>query len=260
MPAWVLRRTEQVDNGALGGQVEWHFATPWLFRALASPTTGEPVLAAPGPDDPHEQRRAYWAGILYLLLFRLGWSDPARGLDWWQGQGFPDSDPQDRTLRLIKKVWVNDGRIDLLRAWLQLQQRPFMPEMTALPGYRQKDIDDEPRSAHIAADTSIYENVLGPAQLHLEHGGYHLTAPLEAGDGLLLRTNRSQRRAVLTVDSLTGWYSALAAHGSELPDLGLTSWHIDVFARPVGHLGTYRRSRQTGLWFTGKHSVHAAGN
>jgi len=36
-------------------------------------------------------------------------------------------------------------------------------------------------------------------------------------------------------------------------------WQVDVFDRQVGYLGRYRQSRETGLWFTGRHSVHMWG-
>jgi hypothetical protein len=48
--------------------------------------------------------------------------------------------------------------------------------------------------------------------------------------------------------------------GRQLPALpDARSWHVEVFDRRVGWLGTYRQSRVTGQWFAGKHSVHMAG-
>lgn len=38
------------------------------------------------------------------------------------------------------------------------------------------------------------------------------------------------------------------------------SWRIDVICKQIGWLGTYRRSRVTGYWFAGKHSIHMAGH
>jgi hypothetical protein len=35
---------------------------------------------------------------------------------------------------------------------------------------------------------------------------------------------------------------------------------VDVFVRQIGFVGTYRRSRDTGLWFAGQHRYHAVGN
>jgi hypothetical protein len=34
---------------------------------------------------------------------------------------------------------------------------------------------------------------------------------------------------------------------------------VHVTVAPLGFLGTYRQSRVTGRWFTGKHSTHMLG-
>lgn len=95
-------------------------------------------------------------------------------------------------------------------------------------------------------------------ELHLAG---HITAPLEnEGNVKLLRSSPSERRAVLLVDRMAGWYANLAQAGSALPNLGGRSWHVEVVWRPVGWLGTYRRSRTTGLWFSGGHRYHVQGN
>lgn len=49
-------------------------------------------------------------------------------------------------------------------------------------------------------------------------------------------------------------------YGATLPSLGTGSWHVDVVVKPMGWLGTFRRSWVTGLWFQGRHLIHAAGN
>jgi len=37
--------------------------------------------------------------------------------------------------------------------------------------------------------------------------------------------------------------------GSQLADIVQHSWHVDVVCPTAGWLGTYRPSRETGLWF-----------
>jgi len=61
----------------------------------------------------------------------------------------------------------------------------------------------------------------------------------------VLRGSARDRRAVLVLDSMVGWYEALVAQGDQLPATTGRSWHVEVFVRPVGSRGTYRRSRQT---------------
>jgi len=48
---------------SLGGQYEWNLAVPWVFRALASPATNEPILSVPKPGDPVEHACAYWTSL-----------------------------------------------------------------------------------------------------------------------------------------------------------------------------------------------------
>jgi hypothetical protein len=85
--------------------------------------------------------------------------------------------------------------------------------------------------------------------------------PLEEPEAtvFLLRSAEKERRAVLMADSMIGWYRALALQGGALPALGERSWHVDVVVRTVGWLGTYRRSRVSGLWFAGPHRFHIHG-
>jgi hypothetical protein len=70
----------------------------------------------------------------------------------------------------------------------------------------------------------------------------------------------TDRRAVLVVSSFPSWRRELGEFGAGLPDLGERSWRVEVFDRKVGFLGLLRKSRVSGLWFQGKHRVHAAGN
>lgn len=58
---------------------------------------------------------------------------------------------------------------------------------------------------------------------------------------------------------MDAWYSDLMERGDALPTTGIQSWKVDVFVKPVGFLGTYRKSFDTGLWFTGQHRHHLAG-
>ena len=107
----------------LGGQREWFWSVPGVFRALAAPLSGHFVAAAPKVRDPHPQSLGYWAALQYLLLYRLGWARPDQGLRWWYDQGKPLDDP---TLAFISEVWDTDGHLDSYLAWLLTRRPTFL--------------------------------------------------------------------------------------------------------------------------------------
>ncbi|MBC7596986.1 MAG: hypothetical protein H7288_24225 [Kineosporiaceae bacterium] len=66
-------------------------------------------------------------------------------------------------------------------------------------------------------------------------------------------------RAVFVSRSMDAWHFDFSRHARDLPGGG-DHWKVDVLVKPVGFLGTYRRSRITGLWFCARHQVHVSGN
>ena len=68
-------------------------------------------------------------------------------------------------------------------------------------------------------------------------------------------------RGVLFVEQIAGFREALYRDAELQRDHPSgRSWRIDVICKQIGWLGTYRRSRVTGYWFAGKHSIHMAGH
>ena len=65
---------------------------------------------------------------------------------------------------------------------------------------------------------------------------------------------------MLIVNHLGSWRRDLRRSEQRLPAVGERSWHVEVFDRQTGYLGLFRRSRETGRWFQGKHSIHIRGN
>ena len=233
---------------------------------MASPLTHEAILEAPAPgvkdiDGPV----AYWSALLHLLVYGLGWVRPDRGMKWWYDSGKPTV---DRTLRFVTRVWEADGQLDWFAAWLWSTPSLLSPELVsdatgyALAAHSPLPADDRwLRARRTEADAS---GVSAP----VSHGGGdphhlqdHIAGPLQdvTGKALLLRTSAADRRAVLFLDSMVGWYRALATTSRSLPKLSAHSWRVDVVVKPVGWLGTYRKSAESGLWFTGHHSVHIQG-
>ena len=265
VPRWVAEHDydEEAMFSLFGDGVAWSFAIPWMHHALASPLTHEPMLAAPrAGDDFWPGALAYWSSLLHLLVYSFGWSRPDRGLRWWYDAGKPTPDLR---LQLISQVWDRDGQLDLLAAWLWTTA---MPDVLASCTDRRSDglpVDvnerwlEQARQQEAAFGGPSPYGGGGGDPLHLAG---HLDGPLAdpAGEVILLRGSREERRAVLLTASLAGWYRALVERGAMLPDLGDRSWRVDVIVRSVGWLGTYRRSRLTNLWFAGQHRYHVVGN
>jgi len=245
----------------------WWAHVPKLHRALANPEGGELMPAFPAPDAGLEDVIAYWFPAYYLLVQQLGWMRPDWGLKRWFDTGRATDAPE---LALLSSAWDDRGQLDLLAAWAWTygDKTTGMPRHAlGLPDVPAPRVD--PGSSWWATFNARWSQESSGLQLDPFHGGgsnlhleRHLICGLDgkAGSEPLLRTNREQRRAVLIVSKLIDWPAELYRRTGDLPDPGKRSWHVDVFCRQFGWLGTYRRSRETGLWFSGRHSVHMLGN
>jgi hypothetical protein len=185
---------------------------------------------------------------------------------WWYDSGKPTA---DRTLRFVSHVWDADGQLDWFAAWLwgkpmQLLEPELVKDATgyAVDAHTPFASDDRWLQAQRSeADASGVSAPVSHGGLDPHHLSRHIDGPLQpvAGKALLVRTSTAERRAVLLLDSMIGWYRALATESRSLPKLSAHSWRIDVVVKPVGWIGTYRKSGESGLWFTGRHSVHLRG-
>jgi hypothetical protein len=202
---------------------------------------------------------------MHLLAYGAGWPRLDLGAWWWRSVGFPVDEP---VLALVDEIL--GSRRDELVAWLVTS--PWSVDLsnviadatgTTLPESGAPSVDrawlaDVERTS---TDAGPYSSG-GTDVLHL---AIHTMSPIEdagepASRARWLVGAPSDRRAVLVVDQYAGWYRELARRAASLPPLpGDRSWRIDVVCSPVGHLGTYRRSRLTGRWFCTRHGVHQAG-
>ena len=253
-----------IDDWRFGDSGAW---TRWIattFQILAAPSAPHRYPVAPRRGDDTLLACAYWTPLWHLLLFSFAWSDPGLGLQRWIDAGTPADDPR---LALIRELWATDGQLDWFVGWLG-SGMPSLPgpfadltiatsDSSGLTLDRQW-VDDQRANAQRSGIPNPLSG--GSDPLHLS---MHFDGPLTidgATDARLLRTDQAARRAVLTMNTATGWYRTLHELGSELPDIGARSWHVDVYVQPVGWLGQFRRSLRTGRWFAGKHSVHMSGN
>ena len=252
-----------------GGQFEWCWSIPMVFRCLASPQSGQPIAANPRSDAFADNDRlhtgllGHWNALSYLLTFTLGWSRHDSGLRWWYDAGKPrDGGP----LSLIHAVWEADGNLDSYLAWAYVKQPPVRHLLTGT--WSAIDPPDELSNEWEARLRPVTDG-RPPYGLHLEDAAHLSDASADADGKLgahpLLRprltvTSQSDRCALLEVPSLIGWYRALREFGNELPQPEERSWRVRVYTREIGFLGEYKRSRETGLWFTGRHRFHTPGN
>jgi hypothetical protein len=183
-------------------------------------------------------------------------------MQWYQ-ESKPDLG--DGRLKLIKQIWDYEGQLDLFAAWCWRNREAtwswsggHTQSLDAVdPGpdwwreLERRFPEDRPKYRH-----GPFHG--GTNALHLGHSAGSLSA--QATGVELIRTSSSKRMAVLMVDHAKDWYGNLERLGKGLPDLGKRSWRVDVVVRPLGWLGTFRRSRCSGRWFQGRHLIHMWGN
>ena len=261
---------DDVDNAeeTCGEQLQWGLAIPWAFRALHVPRSAAVMPAPPGPGDDISSATVYWAPLMHLLAYSFAWTRPFRGLHRWYDEGRP---VHDQRFSLISDVWGTDRQLDWFYAWMW-DHDPDWTEMFegiadiayfagSIVASRPNPIASEMNALKQSADAAKFATPLagGSDPLHL---GAHWSGPLDQAStpSLIVRTGRSERTAVLLAHGMKGWYRQLAARAVDLPSLTDRSWHVEVVVKPAGWLGTYRRSRVTGLWFAGPHSIHMYGN
>lgn len=254
--AWLARpEADEVvlERPDMVGQWEWCRLIPDLHRILANPDGGHGFPRF-RKDMDLGQSCAYWETAYYLLRRLLGWRDIGLGLQWWFSAGKPTLD--DVRLTALKRIWDDDGHLATLAMWGWVYGAYAESGGERSPE-RFGDIAGW-REFEAAGRTLAHDPFHGGSNaLHLGHST--IEHPAENIEALLLRSDEASRKAVLVVGHAAHWHAALHDRGARLPDLGERSWHVDVVVRPVGWLGTFRRSRATGEWFQGKHSTHVRG-
>jgi hypothetical protein len=263
-PTWLTDRDdEDLDDLRLvtGENPRWGAAIPLMYRLLAAPRAHLQFPEVPPASGPVGAEAAvYWTPLFNLLVTSFGWSRPDFGTQWWIEAGRPT---YDHRLRLIADLWGADGQLDEFLEWL------WTTSLLPLESSAYDLLGHVPRDHHADVDAWIVCNeVISNARGSIANGDkdpLHLTRHVSAMEvhnehGTATMTYAlGEPRATLLLDSMSGWYQALAEHGAELPEIGDNSWYVDVVVKPVGHLGTFRRSRQSGLWFSGPHHLHVLG-
>ncbi|MEU4692282.1 hypothetical protein [Actinoplanes sp. NPDC023714] len=199
---------------------------------------------------------AFWAPMLHLLVFGLGWRRPDLGLERWYETGEPPIHP---ALSVFSRWW--GPHIEDVLAWAAASTKMAAAGESLLTEWQPSD--DRRVQANWLASRRDDRNWLrvwggdGDA-LHLSD---HAKSPRwdspEPTYELVTGPNATAR-ATLLCDTYQGWYHALS-HCGLAQTRYHRSWQVDVIVKPLGWLGTYRLSRDTGAWFSGRHKFHLWG-
>lgn len=261
----------EYSAGALGDAGPWVWWLPLAWRAVADPSGGhrfppEPRIVDRADADAHAYALAWWGPLLHLLFFGSGWVRPDLGLARWLDLGQPDEDP---VLKVVKRWWGTQV-VDVLAwsGWSPVMR--YLSEQiseAAHAAIRPVSLPDRWADARRSPQWQSQWGGGGGDEMHL---GNHATIaldnapmPNDARPGariLVARDANGGPRAVLALPSYAGWYTTLSRVGSGLPTrVDGRSWRVEVVVRPMGWLGTYRYSRRTGRWFSGRHRWHELG-
>lgn len=251
-----------------GDEGPWnrHLATAW--QAVAADVEDFAFPSRPGTDADTDAIIAYWAPLLHLLVFGLGWTRPDLGLASWRVKRWPLEDP---VLRTIDRWWGQEGVIDFL-AWFALNggiefdiAQQFDTHSMAHPPQTGR-FDDSPEFEERRRSERWQAHFGGGSDaLHLTH---HLGAPLVLRaphdptffDARQVSPNDIEAlpRFCVINDRYEGWYVDFWHYQLGLGPNG-RSVRTEVFVRPIGFLGEFRQHRKTRLWFRGRSSVHLWG-
>jgi hypothetical protein len=250
---------QSMREADLGGQPGWLWGMPGVYQALAAPRAYCAVPAKPRDDSSHEASLGHWAALHHLLLYRLGWSRPDRGLRWWYDSG---KTTEDSTLALLAEVWDRDRTLDHYLAWSLTANVEFHTKSS--PIYLSRpDALSRDWKLWLTHNTQSYDSSSNiDHQFYTQGDTFHLNRHLQSNlpspEATISVTK--ERHALLTTSDAHNWYATLGALGKTLDPLHQQSWYVDVFIKPVGFIETFRQSRLSGLWFSGQHRIHSRGN
>jgi hypothetical protein len=265
LPLWGrLGSDSDVVRAVSAEDAAWGWAIPSVLRAAAGPAPDARCPAAPGAGDEIEAATGYWEALLHLLLYSFGWARPDRGLRWWYEAGHPTD---DHRLRLVAETYLADGQLDWFATWLwSTTMPPFGHQRwlheAGLPTASEAAVEVDRAWLENNEQQAVASGIPAPIgggsdPLHLEG---HCAGPLEEPDASVsMNVSTTEQSAVLVADSAVGWYRGLSDAGTALPG-DPDVWTVDLVVVPVGWIGAFSRSPQTGLWFTGDLDIHLRGN
>lgn len=244
-PKWVSdrKRDRSYDHALLGEQSEWAYALPWMYRIISADHPGAMMPRCPGPKDSvFSGPCGYWAALWELLRFNLGWSQLARGLDWWLSAGRP---VEDRKLRLLRDIWLADGQLDWFRAWLY-ERESSHSERPPAQWFDQIEANIREEGVRTNPFTG------GSDPLHLQSHGEGPLKKISSDVQMSATYIGDGTEAIVLLPGLGGWYAALSERNPSVRVRVMVPW--------IGEIGLFSCSQRTGLWHSTTEDIHLAGN
>lgn len=255
------------SNYVHGQDFDWLWWVPAAWQAVADPEGTHPAPPIPvsmGGDESQVRTLgqggyhiAWWGPFLHLTMFGLGWNRADLGIQRWITMGRPVDDP---ILALVRRWWgQKDGFLGDFLTWARKSYSFGRLIDGAAQALRTQVVisvpDERPES-----DARWFGS---SDEMHTVHHMLLALQPSERIEPVIVRRNtqaaNTSPRAVLLLDDYLGWPTRLA--DLKLPKSGSgRNWRVDVVCKPLGWLGEYRLSAQTGRWFRGRHKWHLLGN
>lgn len=226
------QRESEFDTWFLGDQLAWSKYLPRAWRAVTGAHSGETFPSWINHEEPPRwPTKAFgiFEAYLHLLHFRLGWTSVGRGLLEWDRMGRL---PRDPVLEFMAQL-QGDG-LDWFICWAAshegLNPSPDLCGPFDMGGSDELHLSLHTYAPGISADSPNHKDEFAwPAAHRLTIGS-------------------------LTSDDYVGWWNVLALASDEYWAGG-----IDVVVKPIGWLGSYHRSRATGIPHATSEDVHELG-
>ncbi len=258
-------RTQPSQAAFLGRDDEWVRWNTAAWRSLADPGGEYPRWNARLRETAdHIEQAAAVVSVLELAMFGLGWRRPDIGLAAWIGLGRPTDHP---ILALLDDWWGED--IALITTWAGHPDCAAFnlldEQVSEACGLPSQPFQQLRRNPALEEHPWIQNHCLGGSDPF--HSSFHVPVPVlpnyscDRAEPPRWITNSTSNppTATMITSRYPGWYAHLVHGGDKLPS-STRSWRVDVVIQPFGWLGQYRRSRQTGMWFTGRHRWHMLGH
>jgi hypothetical protein len=239
-----------------------------VLRALRSPAADWVPPKDPAGSGRMADFITYWFSLSAVVVGHLAWSDPALGMARWVNSGMPGD---NGVLSALKRLYGADAAALILNGAVPALADTLTA--TVDNSRARRDPASNPASTFVgcpqvarAVNKSRRWSAMASEGFDSLHLSEHLRSLMLSPSPQPIRLSGGQNgvsspHAHLLLPDAYGWCESLQRSGDGLPNRpDGRSWRVDVTSAPLGYLGEFRKSRETGRWFAGKHSSHMLGN